>query len=375
MAKIYIIDDDEQMLDLIGVMVRRAGHTPTLIAQPRRGLDVIKSDPPDLVILDVMMPGTSGHDVAKEIRAISQLDDLPILVLTARSQEVDRQAAMDAGADAYLSKPVTSRALADRIDSLLKGREAAQRKPKYAGFVITLFSLRGGAGRTTVAVNLAASLRLRDHHVCVMDLSPTSGQVAHHLRLQAGDTWADLKPASAMPAWEDVQGSLLVHSSGLQVLAAPSVPQSPLKPAGDDVTSWIRALQKRMDYIIIDVPAMLNPAVAAAVASADMVIHLVTPDFISVKVAAQGYAALERANLGRGHVFVLNQLTPDSHVPASVVERGIKNRLAYQIGYDPDQARALTHGIPLALADASAPMAQATAHIGEAITQRVTATA
>jgi pilus assembly protein CpaE len=374
MATIYIIDDDEQMLDLIGVMVRRAGHTPTLIAQPKKGLDLIKSEPPDLVILDVMMPGTSGHDVAREIRANSRLEKLPILVLTARSQEIDKKAALEAGADAYLSKPVTSRALADKIDELLSSRKVTETSHyEYAGFVIALFGLRGGIGRTTIAVNLAAALRQQDHAVCLVDLSPASGQVAHHLRLQPGDSWVDLPHAGDSPTWEAIQPVLQAHSSGLQVLAAPAAPQSPLKPTGEDVLGWLKALRQSMDFVVVDLPAVLNPAVAAAVASAGMIIHLVTPDYISVKAAAQGYAALEQANLLRGnHVYILNQVAPEGHVEVGVIERGLKSRLAFKLGYDPQQGRALTHGIPLTLADPATPLAQSATRVAEAISQRVT---
>lgn len=376
MAKIYIIDDDEHMLDLIGVMVRRAGHVPTLFSRARKGLESILSNPPDLVILDVMMPGTSGHDIAREIRADRRLDALPILVLTARSQEVDRQAALESGADDYLSKPVTSATLAEKIEFLLTSRSSASHRRTYAGFVVTFFGLRGGAGRTTLAVNLAASLRQRNLEVCVVDLTPASGQVAHHLRLQTSTSWADLKSAPGAVTWEVIQPLLLAHSSGLQVLAAPVIPQSPVEPSGEQVSAWLGALKERMDFVIVDLPALINPASVTAAARSDMIIHLVAPDFVSVKVAVQGQQALTRADVPLGgHVFVLNQTTGDNHVPPNVVERGLRGRLAFKIAHDPNQARALTHGIPLALADAESPLSQAAARIAEVLGQRVEALA
>jgi DNA-binding response OmpR family regulator len=118
-ANIYVIDDDDQLLRMVGLMLERGGHSPTLINNPAKGLDKIKSEKPDLLVLDVMMPNMSGHDVCRQIRADKDLADLPVLILTARAQEVDRVAALKSGADDYLSKPVTSQDLIQKVDDLL----------------------------------------------------------------------------------------------------------------------------------------------------------------------------------------------------------------------------------------------------------------
>ena len=69
MARIYVIDDDEQLLRMVGLMLERGGHTVTLISNPIDGIEQIKSDKPDLLVLDVMMPNMSGHDISREIRS------------------------------------------------------------------------------------------------------------------------------------------------------------------------------------------------------------------------------------------------------------------------------------------------------------------
>lgn len=123
MARIYVIDDDEQLLRMVGLMLDRGGHTTTLISDPVDGLEQVKNDKPDLLVLDVMMPDMSGHDIARQLRAHKGLETLPILILTARSQDVDRTTALKSGADDYLSKPVTSQELIERVDNLLHKRE------------------------------------------------------------------------------------------------------------------------------------------------------------------------------------------------------------------------------------------------------------
>ena len=68
MARIYVIDDDAQLLRMVGLMLERGGHAVTLLNNPLDGLEQIRADKPELLVLDVMMPNMSGHDLAKEIR-------------------------------------------------------------------------------------------------------------------------------------------------------------------------------------------------------------------------------------------------------------------------------------------------------------------
>ena len=144
MARIYVIDDDEQLLRMVGLMLERGGHAVTLISNPVDGLEHVKKDKPDLLVLDVMMPNMSGHDIAREIRADKQLEEIPILVLTARSQDIDRKAALKSGADDYLSKPVTSQELIERVDGLLAKKDG--HKSPDEGILITCYGLRAVSG-------------------------------------------------------------------------------------------------------------------------------------------------------------------------------------------------------------------------------------
>ena len=194
MAKILVIDDDAQLLRMVGLMLERGGHTTTLMTNPVEGLNAIKANKPDLLVLDVMMPNINGHDLTRQIRATKGLENLPILILTARSQEVDRVTALHSGANDYLSKPVATQELIERIDKLLKNyepKETAVRK----GMVLAFYGLRGGRGQTTLAVNLAAALRRSSQkEVCLVDFAASGSQSLIHLRLQARKNWADVAP-------------------------------------------------------------------------------------------------------------------------------------------------------------------------------------
>lgn len=348
MAKVLIVDDDAQLLHMVGMMLERGGHTPIPVEKPEEALRRIEEEEPDVLIIDVMMPTMSGHDLTREIRETRGLKDLPILVLTARSQAIDREAALESGANAYLSKPVLPRDLMEHLDNLLSQPAEAQGR-----LTISLFSLRGGVGKTTLAVNLAAALRrVSQEEVCLVDLSPSSGQAAMHLRLQASRTWADLPSVNQLD-WNNVKGHLLMHHSGLRLLAAPPEPQLPIAPSGELTTAVLDILRANVSFTIVDMPPLFNPAVQTALEMSDMILHVVTPEVVSIQIALQSIKAIGKAEITVNQkAFILNQVTNERQLPAAAVNKGLKTRIAFDVGFDANQARALAQGVPLALTPA-----------------------
>ncbi len=369
MANIYVIDDDDQLLRMVGLMLERGGHTPTLISNPGEGMKKIKEEPPDALVLDVMMPHMSGHDICRQVRADSKLAHLPILVLTARAQAVDREAALKSGADDYLSKPVNAQELMERLDDLLTHQKSSDTDDDT--LVVSFMGLRGGIGRTTLAVNLAAALRrISQEEVCLVELSPSVGQAATHLRLQARSSWADVPPMDELN-WETLKKQLTIHPTGLRLLAAPPSPHTPSEPSGDVFGKVLQILCDHMAAVVIDLPAVFNPAFQVALGKSDMILHVVTPEVISVQLALQTNRALAASDIQmKTPIHILNQIWPEAHLPANAVERGLNTRLAFQIGYDPNQHRALAQGVPLSLSSAQSPLPVMIRRMAEAIWQR-----
>ncbi|MCA9874018.1 MAG: response regulator [Anaerolineales bacterium] len=370
MARIYVIDDDEQLLRMVGLMLDRGGHATTLINDPVEGLEQIKQNKPDLLVLDVMMPDMSGHDIARQIRAQKGLESLPILILTARSQEVDRATALKSGADDYLSKPVTSQELIERVDNLLHKRENRTRPEQ--GILIVMFGMRGGVGQTTLAVNLASALRrLSQEEVCLVDLSPSGGQAAMHLRLQARTTWADLPTANELD-WSVFKEKLTIHPSGLRLLAAPSVPQSATEPAPELVEAFLPLLQGQMTFTVVDMPRVFSPTFTAVLEAADIALHVLAADVVSVQTAVQVDRLLSKTGISfRQKSYVLNHIQPEAELPQTTVERGLNARVASKINFDPNQSRALAQGVPLTLTSAKSPLPTMMNRMAEVIWQRV----
>lgn len=371
MAKIMVVDDDPQLLRMVGVMLERGNHLPILVNSPTEALARIRDEKPNLVIVDVMMPELSGHELCVQIRASDDIAGIPILILTARSQNVDRQEALASGADAYMSKPVLPADLMELLDRLLHHKDEPADGNQHQAMVVSLFGMRGGVGRTTLAANLAAGLRrLSGHEVCLVDLSPSGGQAVVHLRLKTRATWNDL-PSSDDLDWDTLRESLLMHQSGLRVLAAPRQPQLPGAPSAELTESMLTVLQRMMRFVVIDLPAVMNPAAQAALAHTDIMLHVVAPDVVSVQVArhaAQSLVRSERQPPER--IYLLNHIAPEPQLAAEAIENGLRAQLAFNIEHDPNQSRALMQGAPLSLMPSSSPLPQAVRRLAEALWRR-----
>jgi len=116
-ARVLVAEDDPKQAHLIRLYLERDGHSVLVVSDGRRALEHSRARRPDLLVLDVMLPGVDGFDLCRILRAES---DVPILLLTARSTEDDVLLGLDIGADDYVTKPFSPRELAARVRALLR---------------------------------------------------------------------------------------------------------------------------------------------------------------------------------------------------------------------------------------------------------------
>ena len=119
MARILVADDDVDIRELVEFKLSTMGHEIVAVGDGAAAIEACRAEKPDLAVLDVMMPGVSGLDAIREIRADPTLSDLPVILLTARAQESDVETGFDSGADDYITKPFSPRELAARVEALL----------------------------------------------------------------------------------------------------------------------------------------------------------------------------------------------------------------------------------------------------------------
>jgi two-component system response regulator RegX3 len=119
-ARVLVADDEPAILDAVGYAFRREGFDVATVVDGEAALATARSEPFDVVVLDVLMPGLSGADVCRTLRAES---DVPIVLLTAKDSELDRVLGLELGADDYVTKPFSMAELVSRIRSILRRRE------------------------------------------------------------------------------------------------------------------------------------------------------------------------------------------------------------------------------------------------------------
>lgn len=132
-AHVMLIEDDDSLAALVCDYLREQGYQVTWIARGDIALEEILTHQPDIVLLDLMLPGKSGTDVCSELRTQS---DVPVIMLTARSDEIDQIIGLELGADDYICKPVQPRLLLARITSLLRRSNKTHESEKAASGAI-----------------------------------------------------------------------------------------------------------------------------------------------------------------------------------------------------------------------------------------------
>jgi DNA-binding response OmpR family regulator len=135
-TKILVVDDEPTIREIVVSYLERDGFKTLEAADGNRARELLETDPPDLVVLDVMLPGTDGLELCRWIRSRSRL---PVIMLTARGEESDRIVGLELGADDYVTKPFSPRELAARVRTVLRRAETevvAQESLSYDGLVV-----------------------------------------------------------------------------------------------------------------------------------------------------------------------------------------------------------------------------------------------
>ncbi|HZR93602.1 MAG TPA: response regulator transcription factor [Gaiellaceae bacterium] len=144
---ILIVEDESSIASFVALYLKNAGYGVRTAARGAEALDQIASDPPSLVVLDLMLPDIDGIEVCRRIRRSS---DVPILMLTARDEDVDKIIGLEVGADDYMTKPFNPRELVARVKSILRRSTPERRQMESA--VIRHGDLTVDAGRREVRV-------------------------------------------------------------------------------------------------------------------------------------------------------------------------------------------------------------------------------
>jgi len=333
-ARILIVDDNPNALKLVGYALHREGFEITVAQNGPEALAKAEADPPDLVILDIMMPDMDGYEVCRRLRAMPQTARTPVIMLTAKGRAEDRVMGFQAGADDYVTKPVLPAELIARVHALLaRARLEAETAPPRAQ-VIGFLGVKGGVGTTTLAVNVALALReeIGERHSAILaDLHTWGGAVAHHLSLVSRASLATLLeklPSQITPNL--VEGCLASHASGVRVLiAAHDVEGAIPEMTPEHADAIVEQLKRMADYVLLDLGSGLCPATQAALKHCNYVVVTVEPDPVALTLAQAMLIRLASMDIYGGQIgFVLvNRSRSAATYTRSVIEELLQSPL------------------------------------------------
>lgn len=398
MPRILVIDDDRSLLKMMKLMLEKAGHEAILASSGREGIQSAIDEQPDIAIVDVMMPELSGYDVCRQLRENPNTANIPLLILTARAQPMDRQMAADAGADDFVTKPITRDDLIQHLQELLESGATNIPKPtaetappsqpqaepitsvfeedsapptpadQQAIFtpeatttklpVIAVMPLRGGSGATTVAVNLGLGL-MQHGRACIVDLGDVPGHVAVQLQmLPPAATWLNLVGAGPQPDSSAIGSSLMMHSaSGVAVMAAPtSHTEARLSP--ETLHHSFNVLAEGFKRIVVDLPAQINPTTTSILQLAMHIVLVVSDDLAILQTASESLRAIYGLDLSAPQHVVLNRTRPGG-VSFQEAQQALGRSIEFELPYEANQTTATAQGRPLVMSAPASPFSKA----------------
>ncbi len=169
MSDVLVVEDEPAIAELIAMNLRHAGHGVTVVADAESAVAAVDRVLPDLVLLDWMLPGRSGVALARQWRSDARTRELPIIMLTARTDESDRVSGLDAGADDYLVKPFSMQELMARMRAVLR-----RRAPEALEAAVEIAGLRLDPATRRVTRTVEGSVR-------DVKLGPTEFKLLHFL--------------------------------------------------------------------------------------------------------------------------------------------------------------------------------------------------
>jgi len=206
---ILVVEDDEDILELVSYNLTKAGYRVTTAASGEAAIKAARSKPPDLVLLDLMLPGVDGLEVCNTLRRDQRTANIPVIMLTARSEEADIVAGLELGADDYITKPFSPRVLLARIKAVLRRKTKA---PAEEQTVIKLKELVIHPGRHEVTVRSKRA-----------DLTATEFKILHLLARRPGWVYTrqQIIDAARGDEYAVTDRSVDVHIAGLRKKLGP----------------------------------------------------------------------------------------------------------------------------------------------------------
>lgn len=309
--KILIVDDEVDTLRLVGLMLERQGYEIVAAENGEQALEAVENEKPDLILLDVMMPGLDGFEVARRIRGNTETENIPIIMFTAKVQVEDKVTGLEAGADVYLTKPTQPKELFAQVKVLLarskKSLTTPLPKDSDRGYLVGVLAAKGGLGVSSLVVNLGIAIyRLTRKDVLIADFRPGSGDISTDLGYMAPEGLNHLlerEPASIKA--EDIENEVLIHPAGVRLLLSS---QHPMDAIQINKVESFKAIAKHLPYLanytIIDLGSALLPATQSLAKICDELLIVIEPSPMNIRQTKVLIEDLYSLGVGEGRMRI-----------------------------------------------------------------------
>ncbi len=363
--RVLVVDDVAQTRDTIIRALRFQDNIDVvdMATNGRQGIELAREYRPDVVVMDVNMPDMDGIQATRHIK--NEIPETEIIILTVQDDVDYMRQAMMSGARDFLTKPPL---IEDLITAVERAGDIAHRQQEKAsvalaatqaatatyasgGRIITLYSAKGGAGCTTLASNLAASLHSEDTPVIIVDGDLQFGDVPVYFNIQSQHTVIDLAERADALDLDLVNEVTAEHSSGIRLLA-PSKPEYAERVNADQFAKMLDYLSAVFTYIIVDTAHHINDLTLAVLERSDLIVMVTTQDIPSIARTRRFLDLAALLDIDQRRLMpVLNKYSKQVGITAEKVGETLRNEVLAVI---PDDRRvvlpSVNRGVPLTLA-------------------------
>jgi pilus assembly protein CpaE len=273
--KVLIVDDDDNSRSVLCDALGSEPYRFLEAVDGHQALNIANEELPDLILLDVLMPGMDGLATLRQLKAQEKTRHIPVIMVTALNMDSQISQCLDGGAIDHIVKPFSGLVVRARVRAALRNHpsSAAENQAAKRGKVIGFVAAKGGVGTTTTALNVALALVAPERSVTVVEMRPYMGTVAQQLGVTAS---LNLEPLLAGDINARTLGKCLGrHPTGLQLLLAPPSFNDQQEIAAQQAEDILKALSSMAEYVIVDFPCQPRRATSAGLRRCDFVVLVV----------------------------------------------------------------------------------------------------